>query len=228
MSEDTNVYLYSMLKRALENQDSKRSRSQQVEIGPSQIGGCRRQVYYQLTDTPTTHQPDKLASIMGTGIHAMIADAIKSEDPFGDNFLIEQELNADGLPAHTDLYIKDRHLVVDWKTTTKAGQRYFPSEQQIQQVNLYAYILEKSGETPKEVSLVSIARDGKFEHILTHSEPYNRDIALAGLKWLEEVKESAQKKEIPAPEKPKHFCFASCQWYDATGEVGCSSLRRSA
>ena len=226
MSEDTNIYLYSMLKRALEDQDSKRSRSKQTEIGPSQIGGCRRQVYYQLIDAPKVHKPDKLASIMGTAIHAMIADAIKSEDPFGDNFLIEQEMDADGLPAHTDLYIRDKGLVVDWKTTTKAGQRYFPSEQQIQQVNLYAYILEQSGETPKEVSLVSIARDGKFEHILTHSEPYNRQIALDGLKWLEEVKQAAGKKEIPAPEKPKHFCFASCQWFDPTGENGCPSLRR--
>ena len=226
MSEDTNVYLYSMLKRALEDQDSKRSRSKQTEIGPSQIGGCRRQVYYQLIDAPKVHKPDKLASMMGTAIHAMIADAIKSEDPFGDNFLIEQEMDADGLPAHTDLYIRDKHLVVDWKTTTKAGQRYFPSEQQIQQVNLYAYILEQSGETPKEVSLVSIARDGKFEHILTHSEPYNRQIALDGLKWLEEVKQAAEKKEIPAPEKPKHFCFAACSWFDPTGENGCQSLRR--
>ena len=226
MSEDTNVYLYSMLKRALENQDSKRSRSQQVEIGPSQIGGCRRQVYYQLTDTPTTHQPDKLASIMGTGIHAMIADAIKSEDPFGDNFLIEQEMDAFGIPAHTDLYIKDRQLVVDWKTTTKAGLRYFPSEQQIMQVQLYAHMLKANGENPKEVSLVTIARDGKMEHIQVHSEAYDPAKAESGLLWLEEVKVAATKGEIPAPEKPKHFCFASCSWYDATGEVGCLSLRR--
>ena len=226
MSEDTNVYLYSMLKRALENQDSKRSRSQQVEIGPSQIGGCRRQVYYQLTDTPTIHQPDKLASIMGTGIHAMIADAIKSEDPFGDNFLIEQEMDAFGIPAHTDLYIKDRQLVVDWKTTTKAGLRYFPSEQQIMQVQLYAHMLKANGENPKEVSLVTIARDGKMEHIQVHSEAYDPAKAESGLLWLEEVKVAATKGEIPAPEKPKHFCFASCSWYDATGEVGCLSLRR--
>lgn len=227
MSEETNAYLGTMLVRALNNWDSRRARSKQVEIGPSQIGGCRRQVYYQLIDAPKLHTPDKLASIMGTAIHEMIAQAIKSEDPFGGNFLIEQELDDEGLPAHTDLYIRDKGLVVDWKTTTKTGQRYFPSEQQIMQVNLYAYILEKNGETPKEVSLVSIARDGKFEHIKTHSEPYNRELAESGLKWLEEVKESAAKKEIPDPEKPKHFCFASCQWYDPTGEVGCASMRRS-
>lgn len=227
MSQETNEYLFSMLTRALDNFDSKRARSKQTEIGPSQIGGCKRNVYYQLIDAPKTHNPDKLASMMGTAIHEMIAQAIAFEDPFGDNFLIEQELNADGLPAHTDLYIRDKGLVVDWKTTTKAGQRYFPSDQQKMQVNLYAYILEENGEKPKEVSLVSIARDGNKSHIQTHSEPYDRQMALDGLKWLEEVKASAQAREIPNPEKPKHFCVAACPWYDATGEVGCQSLRRS-
>lgn len=227
MSQDTNDYLFSMLTRALDNQDSKRARSKQVEIGPSQIGGCRRNVYYQLIDAPKTHNPDKLASMMGTAIHEMIAEAIKFEDPFGDNFLIEESLEGGDLPAHTDLYIRDKGLVVDWKTTTKAGQRYFPSEQQIMQVNLYAYILEQNGEKPKEVSLVSIARDGNKSHIKTHSEPYNRELAESGLKWLEEVKQAAADKQIPDPEKPKHFCVAACPWYDETGEVGCQSLRRS-
>ena len=226
MSDDTNVFLYKLLSGALNAQDSGRDRSKQTEIGPSQIGGCRRQVYYQLIDAPKTHEPDKLSSMMGTAIHTMIAEAIKRDDPFGDNFLIEQEMDSFGIPAHTDLYIKDRQLVVDWKTTTKAGMRYFPSEQQIMQVQLYAHILKASGENPKEVSLVAIARDGKMEHIQVHSEAYDPAKAESGLLWLEEVKVAATKGEIPAPEKPKHFCFASCSWYDATGEVGCLSLRR--
>ena len=226
MSEDTNVYLYKLLTSALLAQDAGRDRSKQKEIGPSQIGGCRRQVYYQLTDTPAINQTESLAAILGTAIHAMIAEAIKHEDPFGDNFLIEQEMDAFGIPAHTDLYIRDKRLVVDWKTTTKASLRYFPSEQQIMQVQLYAHILKQSGENPETVSLVTIPRDGKMEHILVHSEPYNPEIAEAGLKWLAEVREMAEKKEIPAPEKPKHFCASYCEWYDPTGEVGCSSLRR--
>ena len=226
MSDDTNVFLYKLLTNSLKSQDSERDRSKQVEIGPSQIGGCRRKVYYQLVDAPKLRETEKLASMMGTAIHAMIAEAIKSEDPFGDNFLIEQEMDAYGIPAHTDLYIKDRQLVVDWKTTTKAGMRYFPSEQQILQVQLYAHMLKANGEDPKEVALVSIARDGKMENILVHSEPYKPEIAEAGLKWLEEVKEAAKTKQIPEAEKPRHFCVAYCEWYDSTGEQGCPSLRR--
>ena len=227
MSEDTNVYLYKLLTGALLAQDSQRDRSKQKEIGPSQVGGCARQVFYQLTDKPKTNVTEKLSAILGTAIHAMIADAIKREDPFGGNFLIEQEMDAYGIPAHTDLYIKDKQLVVDWKTTTKASLRYFPSEQQIMQVQLYAHLLKANGEDPKTVSLVTIPRDGKMEHILVHSEPYNPEIAEAGLKWLADVRLAAEKGEVPAPEKPRHWCANFCEWYDSTGEMGCASLRRS-
>lgn len=226
MSEDTGIYLYKLLTGALIAQDNLRDRSLQTEIGPSQIGGCRRQVYYQLTEKPVLNETESMAAILGTFIHAGIAEAIKREDPFGDNFLIEQKIDAFGIPAHTDLYIKDRQLVVDWKTTTRKSLRYFPSEQQIMQVQIYAHILKANGEDPKTVSLVTIPRDGKMEEILVHHEPYDPAKAEAGLKWLDEVKEAAKNKEIPSPEKPKHFCAMYCEWYDETGEVGCPSLKR--
>ena len=227
MSEDTGIYIYKLLTGALVAQDNLRDRSKQKEIGPSQLGGCRRQVYYQLTDQPEVNKTEPLPAILGTFIHAGIAEAIKREDPFGDNFLIEQEINAFGIPAHTDLYIKDKQLVVDWKTTTKASLRYFPSDNQIWQVQVYAHILKQNGEDPKTVCLVTIPRDGKISDILVHHEPYDPTKAEAALKWLEEVKESAFKKEIPSPEKPKHFCKMYCEWYDETGERGCPSMKRA-
>ena len=226
MSEDTGVYLYKLLTGALLAQDGQRDRSQQVEIGPSQLGGCRRQVYYQLTEKPEINKTEKLPAILGTYIHTGIAEAIKREDPFGDNFLIEYAMNEHGIPAHTDLYIKDRQLVVDWKTTTKASLRYFPSDQQIWQAQTYAHMLKASGEDPKIVALVTIPRDGKMADILTHYEPYDPAKAEAALAWLVEVKESAKNKEIPLPEKPKHFCKMYCEWYDETGANGCPSLSR--
>jgi CRISPR/Cas system-associated exonuclease Cas4 (RecB family) len=227
MEIDTGTFLYKLLSGALLAQDGQRDRSTQKEIGPSQIGGCRRQVYHQIIDTPVTNPfTEGLAAILGSFIHAGIAEAIKREDPFGDNFLIEQEFSADGLPAHTDLYIKDKHLVVDWKTSTKKSMKFFPSEQQITQVQIYAYVLEQNGHTPKEVALVVIPRDGKMNEILVHLEPYSPDKAKAGLAWLAEVKQMAVDKQPPPPEKAVHFCASYCDWYDPTGEVGCTSMRR--
>jgi hypothetical protein len=83
-----------MLIKSLEAYDSQRDRSQQVEVGPSAIGGCRRQVYHILKQSPKVNsETESLASILGTFIHAGIAESIKREDPFGDNFIIEQEVS---------------------------------------------------------------------------------------------------------------------------------------
>ena len=85
--------LQDLLSKSLIAHDNKRDRSKQVEIGPSSVGGCRRQVYHKIIGTPVTNpNTDSLAAILGTFIHAGIAEAIVREDPFKDNFLIEQEV----------------------------------------------------------------------------------------------------------------------------------------
>ena len=84
--------LQELLAKSLTAYDKNRDRSKQVEIGPSSVGGCRRQVYYQLIDQPITNsETESLAAILGTFIHSGISKAIKREDPFGDNFIIEEE-----------------------------------------------------------------------------------------------------------------------------------------
>jgi len=216
------IDLNDLLSKSLNAYDKNRDRSKQVEIGPSSIGGCRRQVYYQLQEAPKTNpDTESLASILGTFIHSGIADAIKREDPFGDNFLIEQEFEYEGLKGHIDLFIKDLGLVVDWKTTKKKSLRYFPSEQQRWQVQLYGYLLAKNGYDVKEVSLVVIPRDGLMAEIRSHKEPYDQAVALMAINWLNETKEMAAKNLPPAPEKWPKFCAAYCNYYEASGVTGC-------
>ena len=84
------VDIKEMLAKAVTAYDGQRDRSKQVKIGPSAIGGCRRRVYHNIMRTPTTNDTsmNSLPAIMGTYIHAGIAEAITREDPFGDNFLI--------------------------------------------------------------------------------------------------------------------------------------------
>jgi hypothetical protein len=214
--------LNELLAKSLNAYDKNRDRSKQVEVGPSSVGGCRRQVFYQLQEAPKTNpDTESLAAILGTFIHSGIAEAIKREDPFGENFLIEQEFEYDGLKGHCDLFIKDIGLVVDWKTTKKKSLRYFPSEQQRWQVQLYGWLLSKNGYTVNEVSLVAVARDGDMADIRSHREPYDEAAALAAIAWLDEVKEMAAKNEAPAPEKWSGFCANYCNYYDASGVTGC-------
>jgi len=220
--------LSNLLSKSLLAFDSSRDRSLQVEIGPSQIGGCRRQVWHQLKNTPETNpNTESLAAILGTFIHSGVAEAIKREDPFGDNFLIEQEFVAGDLKGHCDLYIKDMKTVVDWKTTKLKSLRWFPSLQQRFQVQLYGYLLTANGHEVENVALVAIPRDGEMAQIKTHVEAYNPEMAQEGLRWLEEVKQLAISSESPpAPEKDPVFCVNYCSYYDASGEIGCPSTRR--
>jgi CRISPR/Cas system-associated exonuclease Cas4 (RecB family) len=200
----------TMLMKALTAYDASRERSLQKEVGVSQIGGCRKQVWLQIQGTPKENETIKLPSLMGTAIHKMIEEAISNGDISGD-YELEQEVEWDGLKGHIDLYIPSVGAVVDWKTTKKSSLTYFPSTQQRWQVQLYAYLLEKNGKTPQTVTLVAIPRDGDERHIKTHTEEYNPFVAIEALQWLNEVK---AQNEAPAPEKyAAQWCQHFCSYY---------------
>jgi len=212
-----------MLVGALAGHDAQRDRSLQIDIGPSAVGDCKRRVFMNITQAPKVNPTDKLPAILGTFIHAGIAEAIKREDPFGDNFMIEQEFAIEGLRGHVDLYIKDKQQIVDWKTTKKKSLRYFPSLQQRMQVQLYGYLVSENGYPVETVTLVAVARDGESEDVREHTEPYDPEMAQQGLAWIANLQEMAANGEVPEPEKDVYFCRSYCDYYDATGVNGCSS-----
>jgi hypothetical protein len=210
-----------VLMEALYDKENNRGRSKQKQVGPSELGGCRRKVWYKLNDQPDTNGGQlKLASIMGTAIHAAIEKAISKHD----NFIIEQAVEFNGMKAHIDLFIPETGDVVDWKTTKAKNLSYFPSKQQRWQVQVYGYLLDKSGKgKPQRVSLVAIPRDGDERDIKVHTEPYDENIALEALNWLEAIKAS---EEPPAPERDESYCKFYCKYFDASGEVGCVGLKK--
>jgi CRISPR/Cas system-associated exonuclease Cas4 (RecB family) len=214
-----------LLLTVLHEKDANKSRSKQAEVGPSEIGGCRRKVWYRLNSQPETNfELKKLAAIMGTAIHAEIEKSIEAIDPNGEKYWVETEVEYGGIKAHIDLFIPETGSVVDWKTSKIKNLSYFPSNQQRWQVQVYGYLLEKSGKAKvKDVNLVAIARDGDENDVRLHSEPYDETIALAAISWLENVKAST---ELPAPEKDASFCKHYCQYFDPTEEMGCGGLKK--
>ena len=211
-----------LLLHVLHSQDASRDRSTQTEVGPSEIGGCRRKVWYRLNEQPHTNEnQSKLAAIMGTAIHATIEEAITKLDPEAKDYLVETEVAYEGMKAHIDLFVPSTGAVIDWKTSKIKNMGYFPSNQQRWQVQLYGYLLSKNGYQVNTVNLVAIARDGEEKDVKVHSEPYDETMAHAALLWLENVKNS---KELPPAEKDASFCKSYCQYYDASGELGCTGL----
>lgn len=203
--------------------DKGSARSMQKAVGPSEIGGCRRRIWSRLVGAQETN-PDTLsmAAFMGTAIHTAIEKKMKrKDDPFDPRFLLELEVEHDGIRGHVDCYDKREREVIDWKTITKRKSSSFPSAQQRTQVNIYGYLLEANGHPVDTVTLVGIPRDGNELDVVIHSEPYSRQIAWDGISWLHGIENHLD--VIPEPEMPKRFCRDYCQFYDATGDIGCPS-----
>lgn len=206
------------LVKALIATADKSARSLQIEVGPSELGSCSRQMFYKLSGQKITNfNTLKMASIFGTAIHTYLQGVIESQDT--ERFLTEIEVEWEGMKGHIDIYDQEGYEVIDWKTTTKKNQGYFPTKSQIWQVQVYAYLLEMNGKQVNTVTLVSIPRDGNENDILYHSEPFNIEIAKEALAWLENIEKM---EEAPAPEKDGVFCSGYCPFYDATNQVGCA------
>jgi len=209
-----------LLLNALRAKDAGRSRSTQVQIGPSELGGCRRKVWYRLNDQPETNDNEmKLAAIMGTAIHAAIEESLANNK----DVLIETEVEYNGMKAHVDCFVPGTGDVIDWKTSKVKNLSYFPSTQQRWQVQTYGYLLARNGYDVKRVSLVAIARDGDERDVKVHTEEYNEEMALEALAWLEGVKAST---EAPQPEREENYCKFYCKFYDASGQLGCVGLKK--
>ncbi len=203
----------SMLVDAIRLSSARQERSLQTDVGPSELGGCRRRVWHRLQGTPESNKSTKvLASFMGNAIHDWIENALAGADPFGDMLHREFEVSHDGLTGHVDLYDSGRLLVVDWKTTTKKNLSYFPSKQQRMQVMVYGWLLNETGHPVETVSLVAIARDGNEDDIVVHVEDYDPELAQEALLWLADVKAMT---EAPPPEKYEAFCRDYCPFFGA-------------
>jgi hypothetical protein len=174
-----------------------------------------------LNNQPETNDNEiKLAAIMGTAIHAAIENALADNQ----DVLLEKTVEYDGMKAHVDCFIPSTGDVVDWKTTKVKNLSYFPSQQQRWQVQVYGYLISKSGlGKVQTVNLVAIPRDGDERDILVHSEPYDEAIALEAMNWLAAIRTAT---EAPAPERYESYCASYCKFYDASGEMGCVGIKK--
>lgn len=204
----------SLLRSVFDTSESERSL--QREVGPSEIGGCRRKVWHRLQGTAPLNPTLGMAAFMGTAIHEKIERRLSVLD--NDRFMIEVEVEFDGLKGHVDLYDTVAREVIDWKTITLKKKRWFPSEQQWTQVHVYGLLLSENGYPVDTVTLVGIPRDGNERDVVVKSQEWRRDVAEGALEWLADVR---GREVAPEPEKPVSFCEDYCQFWDALGVFGC-------
>jgi hypothetical protein len=161
-------------------------RSIQTRIGPSEMGHpCMRKLAYKALDHPKTNtNSDPLPSIIGTGGHLWLADAI--ERVGGGRYLSETRLNISGsIAGHCDVLDLWTRTVDDFKfpgpTAMKKYRANPPGKQYEDQQDLYGLGWDNLGYTPEHVAIIFIPRAGRLEDMHVWSRPWSKENAEACL-----------------------------------------------
>jgi hypothetical protein len=174
-------------------------RSQQRAAGPSELGTpCTRRLGYRLTD----HDPkpnsdtDPWASVIGTSVHAWMADIYTAENRHlgRERYLVERRIwLPGGIKGSLDLYDRDICAVIDWKVVgldpLKKYRRDGPGPQYRTQFHLYGLGMQLAGETPQHVAGAFLPRGGRIDGLHVWSEPYDPQVAVQALKRLQALRE---------------------------------------
>ena len=166
-------------------------RSKVVRIGPSEIGDpCLRKLSYKLMEVPKTNSfSDPWPSVSGTAIHAWLAEAFEAVNGDAD-WLVEHRVEArNGLSGTLDLFQRSSGTVIDHKcvgaTSMKTRKAEGPTEQQVIQLNIYAYALELQGHEVKKVALAFYPLGGMLSGMHIWLGDYNRQVALDAMQRLD-------------------------------------------
>lgn len=226
--------------------EADKPRSRQTALGPSEVGvECQRALAYRLLNTPTKPD-DRLpwAPIVGTAVHAAIAEALEADNTrLGrQRWIVERRVSAtEDLSGSSDCYDSDTRSVVDWKlcgARSIAAYQVKMSPEYETQAHIYGLGFENAGYPVEWVRICMLARESHdFRLSREWTRPYDRSIAERALARVAETRKlitglrlaqgDAGWVRVPAQSsKP-------CQWCryfragDAPTREGCPGVARS-
>lgn len=167
-------------------------RSQQVYIGPSEVGEkCTRKLAYKLLAWEKVNEGSggNWASQVGTAIHSHL-EKIFAKMP--ERYEVEAKVKIRAnLSGTIDLYDKQEGMVLDWKTTSPSNlqvrKREGATEQNIIQTMLYAYGKAQTGAKVTKVGLVYLPTGGSIQDMYISLHDYDEQIALDALARLDSI-----------------------------------------
>lgn len=235
------------LKGIIHRYAGQQPRQVQRHLGPSEIGHrCDRQVVAKMAGSkPTNHVADPWASIVGTAIHAYMADAFNWDNQHNGylRWLAEQRVTPDpGPDAHpgtADIYDAHNRAVVDWKaqadSTRSQLRAHGPPRHYFVQLLLYRRGYLNIGFPVDRVVLVSLPRTKStlndmytWSHVPTAEDDKLVDDVLAQTAFRQQVAALVRAGKLNLMDVPATPDDAECYWcllyrpqaaYD--GEYGC-------
>lgn len=193
--------------------DGDRGRSQQREIGWSELGGCGRRVGYRLAGTEPTNPGSSMQAVLGTLVHEAGAALRRAAAQPGD--LIEREVRFAGILGHLDWYDAATATLGDDKTTSSRRlatiQDDGPPTATLWQINGYAAALISDGIPVRTLVIDYLARDtGEQWRWTGVPDPQHVRDALA---WLREVR-ATELAWLPREYEPGSAWCKSCPFRD--------------
>lgn len=192
--------------------DSHSERSQQEDIGPSEIGNeCDRFLAYRLVKWPAVNtMTDPWPAIVGTAIHNWLeAGFQKFQAAAGvTRWSTETTVHPDPfIRGHMDLFDHWLFTVIDWKTLGPTKQKKWiksgPPGTNQDQIHLYARGKVAAGEKVEKVCLVGLPRSGWLEDMVVWVDDYRPERAQAALDRLYGVGQRAL--ELDVVNHPERF-----------------------
>lgn len=211
-----------LLQDHIRQADARKPRSMQREIGPSGVGvTCDRRLAYSMLEWDQVNtDTDPLAAIIGTAVHAWLADAFANIP----GFIVEQRLTVrQGLNGSADLFYTPLGAVLDWKvvghTAWKRYRNEGPSQQYKVQTQLYGRGFANLGYPVRKVGCVFICRTGKLNDIFVWLDDYKPDVVDAAFARQDTILELVATLDVEryperwalVPTTDSHCSF--CPWF---------------
>jgi hypothetical protein len=199
--------------------DAQRPRSQQVEMGMSKLGSCRRQAGYHLQGVPQDggYEASGIQNVLGTAIHETAASAARMFLPQAHTESLEVRFG--GLVGHPDLFADG--VVRDIKTVGYAMQleqrrRLGPPLRERYQVHTYGAGLVMQGLEVHTVQIDYIDRGSGDEYLFT--EPFSVEVVSEAMAWLDDVR-TAEITALPRDYRPDSAFCQHCPWFERCWET---------
>jgi hypothetical protein len=190
------------LRSMVREQEKDSERTQQSDLGPSEIGDpctyCLAAKILNVYEHESSGFDDGWRAVVGTSVHDWLDGAAAAWNVRHDTarFIPELRVQPDQrlLPSggRCDLFDNETRTVVDHKTTTKAKLATYrlngPSVVHRRQAHLYGLGYANAGHNVRHVALAFWLRDGMLRDLYVWTEPYSEQIAKDALSRYDTIR----------------------------------------